>query len=188
MPGAQLTYNSNFLNERSIQLFGGAYFDVSSDPDHPFNVSADDVLVTVLGTEFMIDTDERHVRVVVNEGTVNVLSQQKATNQILKEGQAVFVDKINGDVEAIEDPANLLSWKTGILEFDNDPLSKVIVDLSDHYGVQLRFKNSSLASCHLTSVFEDKSLDEVIEILELVLNVEIRKSDQNEYLISGKGC
>lgn len=65
--------------------------------------------------------------------------------------------------------------KTGSFIFDNTPLPKVLEELSKFYKVKLVVNKTDR---RLTASFKDKSLDEIIEIIEKVLNVRIEKKKQ----------
>ena len=56
--------------------------------------------------------------------------------------------------------------------FDNTPLSVLLDEISRYYNVRLAV---DYPNKRLTANFRSKSLDEIIEIIEKVLNVNIEK-------------
>jgi len=62
--------------------------------------------------------------------------------------------------------------RKGSFQFENTPLSQVLEQLSRYYQVRLTTQTSDR---RLTARFEERSLDEIIEIIEKVLKVKIRK-------------
>ena len=62
--------------------------------------------------------------------------------------------------------------RKGGFQFENTPLSQVLEQLSRYYQVRLTTQASDR---RLTARFEERSLDEIIEIIEKVLKVKIRK-------------
>jgi len=72
-PGSKLVYSGEFLEGiRVIRLTGEAYFDVTSDPDHPFTVIAGKAKIKVTGTRFVVNASPRsdEVEVTVKSGKV----------------------------------------------------------------------------------------------------------------------
>lgn len=66
-PGSKLVYGNEFLDSnRVIRLTGEAYFDVTSDPDHPFIVLAGPARIKVTGTRFVVIAPPRSEEVEVN--------------------------------------------------------------------------------------------------------------------------
>lgn len=64
------------------------------------------------------------------------------------------------------------SVKKGSFVFENTPLPKVLAELSRYYGVKLVADRTDK---RLTANFDAHSLDEIIEIIEKVLKVHIKK-------------
>lgn len=72
--GSKLIYGSDFLEgNRKIRLTGEAYFDVTSDPDHPFTVIAGMAKIKVTGTKFVVNASSRSEEVEVTVKSGNVL-------------------------------------------------------------------------------------------------------------------
>lgn len=72
-PGSKLVYGREFMNGiRVIRLTGEAYFDVTSDPDHPFTVIAGLAKIKVTGTRFFVNASpsSQEVEVSVKSGKV----------------------------------------------------------------------------------------------------------------------
>jgi len=62
-------------NQRKIRLLRGeAHFDVSHNPDWPFEVYADQGMVKAVGTAFAVRLNPDSIKVVVNEGRVDLAS------------------------------------------------------------------------------------------------------------------
>ncbi|MGX4675639.1 FecR family protein [SAR92 clade bacterium H246] len=62
-------------NSRKIRLLRGeAHFDVSHNPDWPFEVYADQGMVKAVGTAFAVRLNPDSIKVVVNEGRVDLAS------------------------------------------------------------------------------------------------------------------
>ncbi len=188
MPFSSVSYSADFGGEREVILNGGAFFEVQNTDDRPFEVITEQLEVTVLGTEFLVKESKHRTEVFVEKGSVSVNSITTTNGEVLTADQGVYLDNSTGVIQPFAPSDNILSWKSGVLEFNNVQLTRVLEDIGKHYNVSIKLKNSNIGKCHLTSRFDNKSIDEVLQVLEVVLDIDINSSNPNEYLISGKGC
>jgi ferric-dicitrate binding protein FerR (iron transport regulator) len=170
---SSINYKKNFIDEfRSVELRGTAYFQVARDTLHPFVVTCENTSTTVLGTSFNISNENNKIMVTVKTGIVKVELQETANAVILTANQAAMATNLNLVTSKIIDK-NYQSWMTGIFEFSNTPLTKVISDLNTFY------KNIKLSTpdndCFLTAKFENAKISEVIETLSATCNLEVEK-------------
>ena len=79
-PGAVLKYNVQSLKHRRLAyLSGDAYFDVARDEDKPFVVKTSSISVEVLGTAFSVSAGEETTQVLLERGSVRVLSPENVS-------------------------------------------------------------------------------------------------------------
>ena len=81
---------------------------------------------------------------------------------------------------------NLLAWKSGILEFEKQPLTQVLDELSDHYNVQIA-ANKKLGDCLVTIKFDNLTVEECLNKLGKILEFSTSKSE-SRIKLSGEGC
>jgi len=62
-------------SSRNVELTGEAFFNIKHDPDKPFVIKANNVLVTVLGTSFNVKAVGDKTEVIVETGIVSVKKQ-----------------------------------------------------------------------------------------------------------------
>lgn len=173
-----LEYDEAF-KERKVSLTGEAYFEVESDPDHPFAVYAGGAVAHVLGTKFNVrETNSGDVELIVEEGKVAFGDQSMKLEEHVvfsaNEG-AVFNEEL-AVVEQLEEVReNAASWKSGELVFRDTPLDKVLTDLGRHYGYNYSLQDSALYSYDLNAEFSDQDHEEVIEAIEFMLNIDFRR-------------
>lgn len=188
---SKLIYPRKFItNTRKVYLKGEAYFEVSSNKKKPFIVETKFINVNVIGTRFNIyeDTFLNGIIVVVDEGQVKVSKKTESQYIQLKKGGAALFDSISNNLTFYKNISiNYLSWKTGILLFQETPLNEVVNDLSRHYHVTIKIENSELNNCKLDAKIIDYKIEEVFQMLETVFDINIKK-ENNIYIISGSGC
>lgn len=149
---------------------GKVAFSVKHDNARPFTVEGKLSQVRVLGTVFTVDESRADTAVVqVMSGKVLFSAIGQSDTVILTGGMTAQVTGERKDIQIIKE------GKTGSFIFDNTPLPKVLEELSKFYKVKLVANKTDR---RLTASFKDKSLDEIIEIIEKVLNVRIEKKKQ----------
>jgi transmembrane sensor len=78
-PHAELSCPAKFItSQRSVALKGDAYFSVLHDANRPFQISVNDVKVTVLGTSFKISNLPGSTEVDVITGIVQVTKEERS--------------------------------------------------------------------------------------------------------------
>ena len=189
---SKIRYQKHFTgSERQIRLTGEAWFDVARDTTKPFIIEAGTALVEVLGTSFNVNAYRENptVEITVESGMVAVSARQDQQEQIvLRAGNSGTCDKNSRELQLVptSDPNNL-SWKTRDLYFENTSLEEVAALINRVYNTNLVIRNRELASCPITVTFRDQTLESVLNVLEMTLDLEISRSG-NSIVLDGKGC
>jgi hypothetical protein len=82
-----------------------------------------------------------------------------------------------------------LDYTNKVFEFSNMPFREASAYLEKAYGVKFIVKNNKLGNCTITTRFDNKSLEEILDIIgyTLTFEYEIDKT-KNQVIISGNGC
>ncbi|RAJ80241.1 ferric-dicitrate binding protein FerR (iron transport regulator) [Chitinophaga dinghuensis] len=183
---SQLKYAPNFNEKkRELLLQGQAWFDVTADPQKPFVVQVGDIHIKVLGTSFNVIQDTNHIAVSVKTGAI--LMYRGADNITVKAGQK-GVYNVGSQHFSLSDAVNInsMGYATRVFNFENATLKEVTTELSKAYNVKFIFGNQALENNTISSSFEDKPLEYILEVISITLNVECRK-EQNIVYISEMG-
>lgn len=181
---SKLTYPSSFINnERRIELVGEAYFRVASDLTKPFFVVSGEMTTMVTGTEFNIKNRNNKVSVIVAEGSVKTYSNKNPQVISLKKGEMVSL-YTNGQISKQKrvDLNHFLAWRKNKLSFSNSSLSDVMADIERYYNVSVRFNNNNNKSRTLTGIFETDSLEHILSIISLTLDIRISQDGKKIYV------
>ncbi len=183
---SQLLYPGNFgPDTRVVHLRGEGYFEISPDADRPFIIQSKyGNQIKVVGTSFNYQTHPDSSIVSVVEGVVQMESDSKSL--LIEAGEKGVVKQNVLTKSAFSNP-NLLSWKTGMLTFENASLKSIIHDLKRHYGAEIQLEVPS-ENCTFTSSFNNESLENVLDEITLVLNLEWSIDNDKSYLLQGNGC
>ncbi len=166
--GSSLSYRDDFNNTtRDVNLEGEGLFDVVPGKALPFRVYAGESVVEVTGTTFSIYEKDDIVKVAVIEGSVKLATADNTNRQIdISKNQCgyLFADNELKVKDGID--ANNLSWKTGLLVFDETPLDSALIDIAHHFRKNLSIKTE--IGVRVTAEFENQPLSEILDELEQV--------------------
>jgi ferric-dicitrate binding protein FerR (iron transport regulator) len=182
---SSFTYIEEFGNERNVSFSGEAYFDIVKS-EKPFIIDVNGVDVTVLGTAFNLITTEEEVKLFVDRGLV---AFEKDGNQTkVPAGKEAIFNRKDATVALFDTPSsNIMSWRNGVFNFDQTPLSEALEELAEYYDVKFELSNEKLQECRISATFKNQSLNEVLKTIGTVLNVKTTLKN-NSVKISGRGC
>lgn len=175
---------------REVDLSGEALFTVGHDEARPFRVHVNEAVVEDLGTEFAVRGygDTPHVRVAVASGSVAVRRGTTANTAVVLEPRDVATLGSAGDIAVTRgiDVSRFTAFASGRLIFADAPFVDVASELERWYGVEVDVTDETILERHLTSTFESESLDEVLRVIGMTLDVRyVRNGNRVEFM--GKG-
>ena len=205
--GSALELNSNSLarvdyseHARVIRLERGeAFFKVMHATSRPFWVVGGGSWVRAVGTAFNVYVRSDSVRVTVSEGTVRVGPAELSGNgdpsdealahapvSVLSKGQQV---DMQGSAAAIRTlpPAELtrsVAWRSGVLYFENQPLSDVIDELGRYTVLQLVVNDERIRHLPVGGTFQanPQGADALLTMLTDGFGLRIRRESGRVYI------
>ena len=152
-----------------------AFFDVAKDPSRPFEISAGDTQVRVVGTQFDVRHRDGQVAVNVQRGLVEVrpdLPHGAAPFQ-LRPGQGLShregrVADARLSTVAVEEVAG---WRQGRLIYRDEPLSQIAGDLNRLFPRPVKLGDSEVANLRLSGVLIVDEQDAMVDRLSHLLPV-----------------
>lgn len=164
---------------RTIQLSGEAFFDVVKNHQQPFFVCSDKVGVKVYGTRFNFKAypKDPNIEVILEEGRIGlgVTNQGELNKTALIPGDRAVIVKENHTVDIKNEKIDkYIAWHTGKLVFENTPMNEVALMLERWYGIEVIVKNPEIMDYSFTTTFDNESLFEVIELLEISSPIRIK--------------
>lgn len=182
---------------------GRAKFDVAKDALRPFSVSAADKMVVATGTSFSVERIENQVRVVLYDGHIAVLEsgggsrpqplvgpKQVPVDRLLSVGNELILaaDKPSGiriepvSIEPV-DPGRSLSWESGLLVFEDEPMPLAIDRMNRYAEKPLVIADPAVARLRISGVFRAGDTDALLEGLAAAFGVEARRGADGISLI-----
>lgn len=176
--------------------YGRAKFDVAKNPLRPFSVTAGDKVVVATGTSFSVERIDNQVRVVLYEGHVAVLEadgsaapypldvgpKEIPAGSLLSAGKELILPiaglrKLRFEAASVKpvDVERSLSWESGLLVFDDEPLGIAVARMNRYAKTQLIIGNPALAHLRISGVFRAGDTGALVEGLAAAFGVEGRR-------------
>jgi ferric-dicitrate binding protein FerR (iron transport regulator) len=177
-------------SKREVTMEGEAFFEVRKNKQKPFIVNGKFSKTEVLGTSFNVRSYKSGtsdaIEVVTGKVSFTSLKKQNSKVFLLPGDKAVLNE--NGEMKTSKvDITNTLSWKNEKLVFENTSLQEVAIAMEDYFNVPVIIQNQELTSCRFTGTFTKPSIEEMMQVLSVSINLSYSKKDQT-YLLTGKGC
>jgi len=150
--------------ERTVQLSGEGFFEVTPNKAKPFVVHSGEAEVTVVGTSFNVKSDDRRTEVIVETGRVRVGKAGREVELAPTERAVVLHDRATPVKMRARDVLHNY-YRTGAFTCDATPLARFVDVLAEAYDADIRIADPALRNLTLTATFRGASLDEVLDIL-----------------------
>ncbi len=163
-------------NNRAIDLKGEAYFKVAKGKT--FEVNTNLGKVTVLGTQFNVNSKDNTFEVTCYEGKVKV--NYKNHELILTKGMLVTFE--NDSKKEGKTTLSMPKWASyeEEMSFTNQNLKTIIADIENTYNVTI--KTNTIATEQLfTGKLPSNNLDVALQIIASTYHLQIKKSNETSF-------
>lgn len=194
--GARISYN-RLLNgkKRKVSLSGDAFFDVAKNPEKPFYICTQSMIIKVLGTSFRVTASAGQESVAVKTGKVSVYLKgqdlEQSAAKILLPRQVCTYSAIKKELitkaYTAKSKIELETESTNVYNFEDAPLEAVFKMLEKMYGLTLHYDQEVFKNCFITISLENEGLEEKLEIITKTVGASYSISDY-DIRIEGKGC
>ncbi|WP_158618202.1 FecR family protein [Chitinophaga lutea] len=184
--GSKLAYDDGFgRDNRRIRLNGEAYFDVATQAETPFVITAAGVEVKVLGTAFNLKAydGEPSVETALLKGSVQVAypSGGKTETVLLKPMEKLLITRPGAKGKALSESVAIealrfqkgkdglipeIAWKDNTLCCDREPFPSLAARLERWYNVDIRFADDAAAKLEFTATIKSEKLEDVLDALK----------------------
>lgn len=170
--GTSIKYPVQFIKgqNRKIYLNGEAYFEVAKDKEHPFIINADDINVSVLGTQFNMSyyPEDPEISTVLVEGSVllyeNGKENDKMSSILLTPSHKASWNKIDKKMSVEKVDVDIYTaWKDGILLFKNAPFRNIKKKLERHFDITIENEFVFLDDQIYTASFGLETIEDILD-------------------------
>lgn len=179
-----LNKNSSFTyqdskSQRKLGLKGEAFFNIKRDENKPFVIESGNATITVLGTSFNVKNTKNTTEIVVETGLVKVQNKNQ-TAQVMP-GEKVVSTNLELKKTTINDEFYNY-YRTQKIVCRQTRLSELIPVLNEIYQVNIVADNQHILNKEITTVFDKKNINEVLEVLKVTLDLNVT-NEQNKIIL-----
>ncbi|MEM9533965.1 MAG: FecR domain-containing protein [Pseudomonadota bacterium] len=177
---------------RSAQVRKGeVFFSVAADPKRSFEVSADSLTLSVLGTAFNVRVASGTAQLAVSEGLVAVRRRQSAGVAgaapgplELSAGERVAVAR-DGTLSAVEliNIDLIGAWRSNRLVYLDAPLHQIVEDINRFQPRRILIVDPQVRQLRLSATFDSADVDGVLDTLVSAFPLRVDLSDPDRILI-----
>jgi len=179
---------------------GEAYFKVQPDATRPFWVVVGDSWVRAVGTAFNVYVQPTGLRVTVTEGSVQLgsgfgarlyRSLPKASDSAatIAAGEEASIRDRAATVQLLQEAAiaQIVAWRTGTVQFDREPLGRVIAEMSRYTPLRIVVSDPKIARRPVAGTFQTtvRGVDSLLLMLHDGLGLSVRRTEDAVYIEPG---
>lgn len=184
MDGARLGYTSEFSpRNRNVDFTGDAYFDISTDPEHPFSVNMGENRLKVYGTKFNVTSRNEILTVTLVKGSVELETPTRGIR--IAPGEMVRYNQATGEVSVrYVNPESYLALMEGNLGYCNVTLAELVSYLGNVYGkdISLSSELASNPTRYTLRLVNNEEFDDVIDALRVMIPMSVRTEGDRVWL------
>ena len=188
-------------HQRAIHMIKGeAFFRVAHDASRPFVVSAGEVDVQAVGTQFNVRMGNDSTLVSVVDGTVEVRDDTPDAGAAPSEKPPVRVttgeearitpvqsrnakNRLEIAKIAESSPQRSASWTRGRVEFENTPLGDVLSEFQRYRNVRVIIDDESIRQLRLTGSFDAHDPDAALAFIATLPGMNVSAIDAHTFRI-----
>lgn len=187
---SEIAYVVNDKHVREIKLKGEAYFEVVHNEEQPFEIVVDEVIIQDIGTAFNVKATpgSNLVEVWVESGEVRFFTSTSQGLTLTKGEKASYdrTSKVFTKIVPVPEE-NTASYKSKVFFFKETALSEVITQLNAIYDSNIQLGDERLGKCLISTSFDNRSLEDVIDIIAETLDLEVERSG-DKIVLKGQPC
>jgi transmembrane sensor len=169
--------------QRRVALLAGeALFQVAHDTTRPFDVSAREVIVHAVGTQFNVDRHAPDTRIMVVEGRVEVSAG--AAHVPLGAGEQMTLAPQGSPKVSSANVAAGTAWTKRELIFDNQPIGEIAAELNRYNRQVIDIQGEALRAEPVTGVFQSHDPESFLAFIGRIPGVIVEPSaDGSRYIV-----
>ncbi|GEM_PF-1535864 len=168
-------------NERSIEIEGEGFFDVTSNPQKPFVIHCGGKQVKVIGTSFNVKSyeEDNYFEVTVSTGKVLVDIDSMDIRLRVTPMEHLSINKQTGNLSKLTLEENYYTrWINGLLYFNRQPIQEVIKTINRKYDRTIIL---DCPGCHhiISGTHDNISIEAVVDAICFTTGLKQRTEKDN---------
>lgn len=173
--------------ERRLTLARGrARFDVAHEATRPFVVMAGNGMVIAHGTIFDVDVQGQRMTVSLLRGSVEVREAASGKGRLLAPGQRLVLEQRTPAGAPIALPASETRWPTGMLSFEDAPLSEVVAAANRYNSIKIVLADPAIGALRFTGAFTATDAPGLARMLAATFNLGLSRDDHGNLILAAR--
>lgn len=172
--------------QREVWLEGEGFFKVTKQATPngsrvKFVTHTPNLDISVLGTQFNVNTRRGNTAVTLLEGKVRLENPRNRQARVLemKPGDHATLVKGIEKVEVIPAKTDAYAaWTKRLFLFDNTPLRDIATLLNDTYGLEVVFEDQELAERRFTANMPSDNPDTLLNVVAATFDLDVTRTDR----------
>lgn len=180
-----------YENQRRLAKLtsGEVYFDITHNPERPFEVETLGGTVRVLGTRFSVKLIGVDALVTVAEGSVSLISEnahlpQHPPRVLLPNQQNTFSRALLNEPAEVVQAESYLAWRNKTLVYQDRPLAEIVQDLNRYFADSIvlapEIMHSPTAQKKTSAVIQLRDRKTTLAALAQALNLDVHYIPQTQ--------
>ncbi|WP_337940354.1 FecR domain-containing protein [Parabacteroides sp.] len=183
---SSLSYPEQFAGEkRTVNLNGGAYFEVVKNTERPFIVRTGDIDIEVLGTSFNVSAYSSHesIETALLTGSVKITGTGMDKDIFLKPDEVFEYEKTNHISSVKPVNASLYAdWIKDRLVFDNTRLSDILISMEGWYNIEIVCPEKFAQSTQMSFTIRQENIEEILKAMSFIAPIRYRIEGEKAYI------
>ncbi len=170
---SRVTVAEDFDAHRHVILSGEAFFSVTRNAERPFTVEAEELTVTVLGTEFNVKAWAGESEKVVSLVSGSVEIEGGGQSVELMPMERFVYDNATGEGDVAPFTSGQIDrWRFGRMEIDDLSLEQALRAVGDFYDKKVEIEGGLPENRGVTTILDDDvAIGEALEAIRLINDV-----------------
>jgi len=184
--GSSLTYTTDYDEmSRRVSLIGEACFDVRTNVEKAFIVSAGGLEIKAVGTVFNVSAypEDKEIITSLISGFVQLENMDNSQIYPLNPYQSLIFDKKTSEItiENFTDPDYTIGWKDGKILFRKKPFQDICRILEKKFNCSIEVRNEEANQKIFTGKFvDDETLPEIFKVIQI--NIPFKYKISNNHI------
>ncbi|NGP77354.1 FecR family protein [Balneolaceae bacterium YR4-1] len=199
--GSKITLNSNSRlryketpsgsKTIDVTLSGSAFFESGKKIPQKltrFTVNTPNGQIQDIGTQFMVNVEKKHTRVIIQEGTVEIKPEERSENDgriLINKGELIEFNSNNLTKRNEVNPTLFTSWATGFMRFNKTNIKEVSENIEAQFGVKVKITNPELSNLTLEGAVYYRSLEELVRSISDVIKTPVYQLPDSNIIYIG---
>jgi ferric-dicitrate binding protein FerR (iron transport regulator) len=167
---SRLSYPNKFSGSyREVTFSGEAFFDVTSDKNHPFLVHTSGPIIRVTGTEFYVHDypDDPSMETSLISGGIDLVVDDRILSTMQAGTRLIYLKETGKLISGAFDEEFYEFWKKGEYSFVDKPFSEIASMMRRVYNVDIVIKDNELKEKRFTgSIGRDDNVYTLLEVFK----------------------